>query len=181
MAPKAVAAKASSSADSLDAEWSPWAQDLERTFVGLVTVCHLLHTRECEPTFRLVKAAVEGMTNSRLDATTLRVLCAVHGSFVRVEGDDDDSLVVRLSLASSSNKRARNADAPTPSGAAPQLQRRSFSSKPPPSSLLVYRYAFTRPQLAPRRPSERSEHDSMGADAISSSLCGEWKGEERAE
>mmetsp|Transcript_32951 Transcript_32951/g.56377 ORF Transcript_32951/g.56377 Transcript_32951/m.56377 type:complete len:278 (-) Transcript_32951:726-1559(-) len=55
-------------------------------------------------------------------------------------------------------------------GSAPRALSTSFSSKPPPSSLLVYRYAFTRPQLAPRRPSERSEHDSMGADAISSSL-----------
>ena len=83
----------------LNTSWTAWAKSLEASFIGVLSVCHLFRQHDAEPTLAALKAAVQGMTQQPLDGTTLRVLGAVHGDVVRLEGGgdgDDTTLTVRI-------------------------------------------------------------------------------------
>jgi hypothetical protein len=119
--------------------WDAWAAELERVFVALLSVCALLHSHDAEaPTFAALRAAIERMTQQKLDAQTLAVLGDVHKDCICIKGTGED-LAVHLSclkaddhmsdgsrpLVGAKRPRARGAAAPST-----LLQRRSFASRP---------------------------------------------------
>ena len=69
----------------MEEPWKSWAADLERTFVSLVSVCHLFYSREAEPSFHTLRGLVERLTQQPFDNTTLKTLCEVHDKGVIVD------------------------------------------------------------------------------------------------
>ena len=109
-------------------EWQEWASDLERTFIALLSICHLFATRDAEPTLSTLRGMVERITQRPLDETTLKLLTSLHKSVVTLDGKGNATVVhlACLGQAQAGQKRPHAEDAAT------QYQRRSFTAKVPP-------------------------------------------------